>query len=144
MPNFVQQVTIVGEGINKSLLEQAGVQAAVPTIARVQSPDDLSFAANNSVDAVVCLRSASNMSSRTAGSFLSESSRVLKPGCPLIFVEKGCFYIYLLILLLSNARPLPLIPKGTPACWNYSSNVKTSGSRSSTTRHWRAFVILIP
>jgi hypothetical protein len=48
-PKNALQVTIVGEGVNKSLLEQAGVQAAVPTLARAQPPWDLAFAPDASV-----------------------------------------------------------------------------------------------
>ncbi|GAX85089.1 hypothetical protein CEUSTIGMA_g12509.t1 [Chlamydomonas eustigma] len=87
-PKNTMQVTIVGDGINKSLLEQAGMQASVPTLARPQSPSDLSFAATSSVDAVVCGRAASKMSQDTRRRFFTETARILKPGCPLIFIER--------------------------------------------------------
>jgi len=54
-PKNTVQVTNVGEGVNKSLMEQAGVQAAVPTLARKQPVWDLSFVADGSVGVGVCL-----------------------------------------------------------------------------------------
>lgn len=48
-PKNTIQVTNVGEAVNKSLIEQAGVQAAVPTLGRKQPVYDLGFAADGSV-----------------------------------------------------------------------------------------------
>jgi hypothetical protein len=50
-PKDTVQVTNIGEAVNKSLMEQAGVQAAVPTVGRKQPVWDLSFAADASVGA---------------------------------------------------------------------------------------------
>ena len=51
-PKNTIQVTNVGESVNKSLIEQAGIQAAVPTLGRKQPVWDLSFAADGSVRGV--------------------------------------------------------------------------------------------
>lgn len=56
------QVTVVGENVNKGLLEQAGMQAAVPTIAKVQAASNLGFQGANSVDAVVSLGAIASLS----------------------------------------------------------------------------------
>jgi len=87
-PKNCLQVTVVGEGVNKSLMEQAGMQAGVPTLARPQSPTRLDFAAPSSVDAVVVLKQVGPMSASQREGFLQEVLRVLKPNCPLIFIEK--------------------------------------------------------
>ncbi|PNH04320.1 hypothetical protein TSOC_009521, partial [Tetrabaena socialis] len=87
-PKSVVQVTVVGEGLNKSLLEQAGMQAAIPTVAKPQSPTNLGFAADGSVDAVVSLGALAGMSEAQRAAFAAEALRVLKPGCPIIFMER--------------------------------------------------------
>ncbi len=43
MAHLRAQVTVVGEQVNLSLLEQAGTLAAVPTQARQQPPTNLRF-----------------------------------------------------------------------------------------------------
>lgn len=58
----VQQVVVVGESVNKGLVEQAGLQAAVPTIVKAQSPANLGFAGAATYDAVVSLGAISGMS----------------------------------------------------------------------------------
>ncbi|GIL79577.1 hypothetical protein Vretifemale_8899 [Volvox reticuliferus] len=87
-PKSTLQVTVVGENINKGLLEQAGLQAAVPTTAKTQSPANLGFAADASVDAVVSIGAIAGMSEPQRAAFATEVLRVLKPGCPIIFVER--------------------------------------------------------
>ncbi|GFR49352.1 hypothetical protein Agub_g11376, partial [Astrephomene gubernaculifera] len=88
-PKSTVQVTVVGEQLNKGLLEQAGLQAAVPTLARPQSPANLGFAADCSVDAVVALPGGlAGLSGAQRAAFTGEALRVLKPGCPLVFVER--------------------------------------------------------
>eukprot|EP00877_Chromochloris_zofingiensis_P001523 jgi/Chrzof1/11371/Cz05g34110.t1 len=69
-------------------MEQAGMSAAVPTTVRQQSPTNLSFQDTDSVDAVVCLRTLGSMTQQQRAACLSEVLRVLKPGRPLIFVER--------------------------------------------------------
>ncbi|KXZ56099.1 hypothetical protein GPECTOR_2g981 [Gonium pectorale] len=87
-PKSTVQVTVVGEGVNKGLLEQAGMQAAVPTVARQQSPANLGFAADGSVDALVSLGALAGMSDAQRAAFAAEALRVLKPGCPIVFIER--------------------------------------------------------
>ncbi|GIL52380.1 hypothetical protein Vafri_8267, partial [Volvox africanus] len=87
-PKSTVQVTVVGENINKGLLEQAGLQAAVPTTVKTQSPANLGFAADTSVDAVVSVGAIAGMSESQRVAFATEALRVLKPGCPIIFVER--------------------------------------------------------
>ncbi|GLI68178.1 hypothetical protein VaNZ11_012520, partial [Volvox africanus] len=87
-PKSTVQVTVVGENINKGLVEQAGLQAAVPTTAKMQSPANLGFAADTSVDAVVSVGAIAGMSESQRVAFATEALRVLKPGCPIIFVER--------------------------------------------------------
>ncbi|GLC40848.1 hypothetical protein PLESTB_000016200 [Pleodorina starrii] len=87
-PKSTVQVTVVGENVNKGLMEQAGLQAAVPTVAKPQSPANLGFAADGSVDAVVSLGALAGMSEAQRGAFTAEALRVLKPGCPVVFVER--------------------------------------------------------
>lgn len=70
------------------LMQQAGMQAGVPTVVRSQDPDDLSWLADGTVDAVVVLRRLGRMTPATRKAALSEASRVLKPGRPLIFIER--------------------------------------------------------
>jgi len=70
-PKDTLQVSVVGEDVNKGLMEQAGMQAAVPTVAKVQSPSDLGFAPNSSVEAVVLLRKGSDMGSARLSKFLT-------------------------------------------------------------------------
>lgn len=66
----------MGEDINRSLLEQGGMQAAVPTVAKVQSPTDLRFAATGSVDAVVTLGGVSKLrAGQAATAFLTVGGR---------------------------------------------------------------------
>ncbi|EFJ45877.1 hypothetical protein VOLCADRAFT_118240 [Volvox carteri f. nagariensis] len=87
-PKSTVQVTVVGENVNKGLLEQAGLQAAVPTVAKQQSPANLGFASDGSVDAVVSLGAVAGMSEQQRAVFTTEALRVLRPGCPIIFVER--------------------------------------------------------
>ena len=61
----------MGLDVTKGLMEQVGMQAGVPTVARVQSPADLGFVASNSVDCVVCLRRADGMGNVPYGRFLT-------------------------------------------------------------------------
>lgn len=99
------QVSIVGAKVNASLTEQGGVQAGVPTKARVQSPEKLGFAANGSVDAVVLVREFGELSGNEKTSFLNEVARVLKPGKPLIFVEQGAGECFLRLLSFCSLTP---------------------------------------
>lgn len=69
------------------LLEQAGVTAAVPTVVRLQPPSDLSFRADATVDAVVCLGTLAALEPDARAGVLAEAARVLRPGRPLVFVE---------------------------------------------------------
>ncbi|KAG2485966.1 hypothetical protein HYH03_015292 [Edaphochlamys debaryana] len=87
-PKSLLQVTVVGESMNKSLIEQAGLQAAIPTLCKPQSPTNLGFAADASVDAVVSLGALAGMGEAQRTAFAAEALRVLKPGCPIIFLEK--------------------------------------------------------
>jgi hypothetical protein len=64
------QVVVVGEDINRGLIEQGGMQAAVPTTALVQSPTSMRFAMNGSVDAVVALGTLTKLSGPDAQKFL--------------------------------------------------------------------------
>jgi len=88
-PKDTRQVTVVGVDINRSLLEQAGIQAQVPTKAYAQAPSDLGFAPPGSTDAVVSLGALGAMSERDALRFLDEAARVLRSGAKLVFVEKN-------------------------------------------------------
>lgn len=63
------------------------MQANVPTIARQQSPANLGFLANSSVDAVVSLRGLGPLPPAARAMLISEAARVLRPGCPFIFIE---------------------------------------------------------
>jgi predicted methyltransferase len=74
--------------VAEALMEQAGMTAAVPTKARKQLPDDLSFVPDASVDAVVSLATLGQLDPSQRSKCLSEIQRVLKPGRPLIFVER--------------------------------------------------------
>lgn len=68
-------------------MEQAGVTAAVPTIAKQQPVTDMSFQADRSVDAVIVLGVLSELSQQQRQQCLQEIIRVLRPGMPMIFVE---------------------------------------------------------
>jgi SAM-dependent methyltransferase len=68
-------------------MEQAGVTAAVPTIAKQQPITDLRFQPDSSVDAVVALNVLAQLQPQQQEQCLQEISRVLKPGSPLVFVE---------------------------------------------------------
>lgn len=63
----------------------------MPTVAKRQSPANLGFAADGSVDAVVSLGALATMSELQRAVFTSEVLRVLKPGCPVIFMEQSEF-----------------------------------------------------
>jgi hypothetical protein len=69
-------------------MEQAGFQAGVPTVAQVQAPTSLAFAADASVDAVVLLRKLGPLAPSARQACLSEAARVLRPGQPLVFIER--------------------------------------------------------
>ncbi len=84
-----RQVSVVGPKVNPGLIQQGGIQAQVPTKARVQSPEKLDFAATGSVDAVVLVREFGDLNGSQGASFLNEVARILKPGSPLVFVEQG-------------------------------------------------------
>uniref|UniRef100_A0A383VYG1 Methyltransferase type 11 domain-containing protein n=1 Tax=Tetradesmus obliquus TaxID=3088 RepID=A0A383VYG1_TETOB len=86
-PKNTMTVINVGENVNKGLMEQAGVTAAVPTIVKQQPITDLSFQPDASVDAVVALGVISQLSAQQRQQCLEEAARVLKPGMPLVFVE---------------------------------------------------------
>ena len=104
-PKNTLQVSVVGEDVNKGLMEQAGMQAAVPTVAKVQSPSDLGFAANNSVDAVVLLRKGSDMGSARLSKFLTVGTVVifdLYSTCACIVDAFDYACLYFLPLFLSG------------------------------------------
>eukprot|EP00884_Botryococcus_braunii_P005786 jgi/Botrbrau1/15208/Bobra.0149s0067.1 len=88
-PKDTVLVTAVGEQVNTGWWERAGMQAAIP-VRPVKGPlTKLSFLGGSSVDAVVsvdALRSVASSGARQA--LLAEVARVLKPGCPFIFIER--------------------------------------------------------
>ncbi|KAF6259010.1 hypothetical protein COO60DRAFT_1060647 [Scenedesmus sp. NREL 46B-D3] len=86
-PKNTMIVINVGENVNKGLMEQAGITAAVPTIVKQQPITDLRFQPDASVDAVVALGVISQLSADKRQQCLDEAARVLKPGMPLVFVE---------------------------------------------------------
>lgn len=88
-PKATLQVTVVGEELNKSLIEQAGVQAAVPTLGRRQPAYDLSFAPDASADAVVSLGQLAPLAADKRAALLAEAARVLRPGGVLVLVERA-------------------------------------------------------
>ncbi len=71
----------------------------MPTLARPQSPANLGFAGDGSIDAVVSLGALGRMSEVQRQAFLGEALRVLRPGAPIIFVERrkyrmGCGLVW--------------------------------------------------
>lgn len=62
--------------------------AAVPTVARTAAFSDLAFQPTSSCDAVVSLGAIADTSSSAHATLLAQALRVLKPGRPLIFVER--------------------------------------------------------
>jgi len=74
----------VGKDLNKGLLDQAGVQAGVPVKVVEARPEQLGFQPSNSVDAVIGYYTLG----KGGRGYLQEVSRVLKPGCPFIFIER--------------------------------------------------------
>lgn len=84
MPKDTVKVTYVGEGLKKGLMENASIQAGVPVDVVDARLDHLSSQADNSADAVIgygCLRTGGRR-------YLEEVARVLRPGCPFIFVDR--------------------------------------------------------
>lgn len=88
-PKSTEKVVVVGENVNKGLMEQGGVQAGTPTICKDTNPSEMRFAGTSTVDTVVCIRAFSQLGSLTGQGFLMEAARVLKPGSKLIFVEQA-------------------------------------------------------
>lgn len=86
-PKDVVLVVNVGETVNKGLMEQAGVTAAVPTLVKQQPVTDLRFQPDASIDAVVALDTLAGLDPQQQQQCLREVARVLKPGTPLVFVE---------------------------------------------------------
>eukprot|EP01024_Parvocaulis_polyphysoides_P021216 TRINITY_DN20056_c0_g1_i1.p1 TRINITY_DN20056_c0_g1~~TRINITY_DN20056_c0_g1_i1.p1 ORF type:complete len:265 (+),score=24.16 TRINITY_DN20056_c0_g1_i1:65-859(+) len=85
-PKDTVLVTVVGPDVNVDLIQQAGMQAAVPTIAKKQKIQELLFQEAGSVDAVVILDSFQTV--ENIQKFLSEIARVLKKGCPMIIIQQ--------------------------------------------------------
>ena len=87
-PKTIEKVTVVGENVNKGLMEQGGIQAGCPTICKSTSPADMRFAPTNSIDALICIRAFGQLGSLTGEGFLLEAARVLKPGGKIVFIEQ--------------------------------------------------------
>ncbi|GMH43762.1 hypothetical protein BSKO_11696 [Bryopsis sp. KO-2023] len=85
-PKGTVQVTFVGDDLNKGLMQQAGISAQIPVVVKDQPPENANMGAGSSADAVVLIGKLSSM--KNIDGFLEEICRVLKPGAPLIFIER--------------------------------------------------------
>lgn len=84
-PEDTVLVTAISPKLNKGIMGQAGIQAGVPVEVRQETPTNLAFQANSSVEAVVCLQSLHTIADLPR--FLGEVQRVLTPGSPFIFLQ---------------------------------------------------------
>lgn len=89
-PKDLGKLIATGEGVNKGLIEQAGITAGVPVVAKPGAPEKglAEWAAEGSLDAVVSLGTMAGMTPMQRSAFLDAAARALKPGGRLIFVEK--------------------------------------------------------
>eukprot|EP01025_Chloroclados_australasicus_P048289 TRINITY_DN54676_c0_g1_i1.p1 TRINITY_DN54676_c0_g1~~TRINITY_DN54676_c0_g1_i1.p1 ORF type:complete len:251 (+),score=16.06 TRINITY_DN54676_c0_g1_i1:123-875(+) len=85
-PKDTVQVTVVGPYLNEDLIQQGGMQAAVPAIAKKLDYQDLSFSEDGTTDAVVIVNVLPQ--TKDMNKLLSEAARVLKKECPLILIQR--------------------------------------------------------
>jgi SAM-dependent methyltransferase len=85
-PTQTQKVVVVNPDANESLWQQAGVQAGVSVEVRAQSPEDLSFRPAASFDGIFINNNLSRWTNPDR--VLAECYRVLKPGKPIVLVQR--------------------------------------------------------
>ncbi|KAK9823065.1 hypothetical protein WJX81_006086 [Elliptochloris bilobata] len=85
-------VSVAAPKLNKGLWEQAGIQAGVPVhTQQTEELADLSFQANESIDAVVSSGMLSGLAAGAQKQLAASAARVLKPGGVFVFIERGDF-----------------------------------------------------
>ena len=76
----------MGEKVNDSLYGQVGMQAGIPTVAKVQSPASLAFAPDSSADAVIALGTLGAVGSFQTANFLQVRALLWVPSWALCCV----------------------------------------------------------
>lgn len=104
-PKDINRLVNVGEKANKSLIEQGGVQAGVPVIVKNLPATSMDFQGDSTVDAIVSLHALAPLSAPQRSAFFEEAIRVLKPGQPVIFIERLREGGSPLRFLIGNSQP---------------------------------------